>query len=228
MVGKPIVKNWIILIALVISPFIGGYYLLGDMAEADTSVSDISATTAGESDISDVDRVTSDNQNTQFSDNDPPAGTSDTAVQKTDSGIEISTTKGMTEPTSFMDKTFNTKVDVYRFNHVTPDSPEKTEKVIHEFLNSPISVEAWSSCTEIETWYEYFYFDGGKNKDGLWSYNQDISDFFKAELISRNCTFFELAEGNKEKLDQQQVEIEHILTWLEQEQARYDELHGAE
>lgn len=153
-----------------------------------------------------------------------PARTVDNFTNK--NGIEFTVKEVMTEPFDPLKMNSWTIDTAMRAEQILKEETDaKVNKVEEQFTTGGLS-SVLSNCNDIEWWYEYYYFGGGRNLDGLWSYNQKISDFFKQKMDQLGCEYFKLPEGNKEILQAQGEQIQKAIQDINDEQQYYDELYG--
>lgn len=144
----------------------------------------------------------------------------------TDTGINVTVKEVMTQPFDPLNIENWDQTTAMRAEQILKEETDtKITKVKEQFTTGGLS-QIYSSCEDLQWWYNYYYFGGGRNLDGLWSYNQKISDFLKQRMGDLGCSYYELPEGNKEKLDAQEKEIQRVLQEIKDEQAYYDELYG--
>lgn len=144
----------------------------------------------------------------------------------TDSGVNVTVKQVMTQPFDPLNiEYWNLTIAMRAENILTEETDAKVTKIKDAFMNGGLNM-IYSSCEDLQWWYNYYYFGGGRNLDGLWSYNQKISDFLKQRMNDLGCSYYELPEGNKEKLDAEQKEIQRVIQEIKDEQAYYDELYG--
>ena len=105
------------------------------------------------------------------------------------------------------------------------ETDAKFNKIKEQFTSGGLSI-IYSECKDLQRWYQYYYFGGGRNLDGLWSYNQKTTDFLKQRMTDLGCSYYELPEGNKERLNAEQNEIQHAIQEIKDKQAYYDKLYG--
>ncbi len=144
----------------------------------------------------------------------------------TESGVNVTVKEVMTQPFDPLTiDTWDMTIAMRAENILKEETESKVAKVTEQFTSGGLS-SAFSSCVDLQWWYNYYYFGGGRNLDGLWSYNQKISDFIKLRMNDLGCSYYELPEGNKEKLDAEQQEINRALQEIKDEQSYYDKLYG--